>query len=71
MKISFREFAQVQQGQRFFICSDGVWEALSIDELEACVANHSVSEAADMLAKKLIDLGDDCRDNVSFLIVET
>lgn len=71
LKVSFRALSRGQEGQRFFICSDGVWEALSIDDLEACVANHSASEAADMLAQKLNALGEECRDNVSFLIVET
>lgn len=68
--IYFREVSQAQGSQRFFICSDGVWEALSLDNLEGFLAGKSSSEAADALSKRLFEVGDACRDNVSFLIVE-
>ena len=68
LDIYFREIPNIQAGQRFFICSDGVWEALPIDELESCLACKSDAEAADTLSKKLLELDSECRDNVSFLI---
>ena len=68
--IYFREVPKAHVSQRFFICSDGVWEALSLDELESCLAGKSSSEAADTLSKRLFEVGDACRDNVSFLIIE-
>lgn len=70
LDIYFREVPKAQGGQRFFICSDGVWEALSIDELEGCLAGKSIFEAAGVLSMKLIELDDKCRDNISFVIVE-
>lgn len=55
--------------QKFLICSDGVWEALSINELEACLSENSL-DTANNLTQKLLSLQDECRDNISFIIVE-
>lgn len=68
--IYFREVPQAQRSQRFFICSDGVWEALSIDVLEECLAGKTMSGGAEDLSKKLFSLQGKCQDNVSFLIVD-
>ena len=70
-EVFFREVAQVREGERFFLCSDGVWEALPIEELEECLADGSLSDAAEKLAGKLTGVREESRDNVSFLIVET
>ena len=69
LNIYFREVPYAQGGQKFFMCSDGVWEALSIDELEGCLAEKSNVDAANTLAGRLSELGDACRDNVSFLLI--
>ncbi|MCR4817340.1 MAG: serine/threonine-protein phosphatase [Fretibacterium sp.] len=70
LDLYFREVRKKQGTQRFFFCSDGVWEALSIDELESCLAGKSCIEAAEALSGRLLELGEACRDNVSFVIVE-
>lgn len=57
----------VCKGDTFFICSDGVWEALPSQELAALLAwNTSLMEAANKLFDTLINAK--CRDNVSFII---
>jgi serine/threonine protein phosphatase PrpC len=48
----------------FFLCSDGVWEALDAGQLARWLA-RPFPEAADGLFKSLLAAG--CRDNVSFL----
>ncbi|MDR1651474.1 MAG: serine/threonine-protein phosphatase [Synergistaceae bacterium] len=49
----------------FFICSDGVWEALSGAELKTLLANSSPETAA-ALFRALMASG--CKDNVSFIL---
>ncbi|MDR3279576.1 MAG: serine/threonine-protein phosphatase [Synergistaceae bacterium] len=48
----------------YFICSDGVWEALSVSELEGYLGG-GFPDSARMLGEALIARG--CRDNVSFI----
>ena len=70
LTVAFHEVPYTSGG-RFLICSDGVWEALSIEELEASLKDRTMAEGASALAKGLLDLGGECRDNVSFLLVDT
>lgn len=58
-------------GQRFFVCSDGVWEAMQIDDIERHTTNLSVSEAAESLASFLFTLHENCSDNISFMMIES
>ncbi len=69
LDVYLREIPYTQREQRFLICSDGVWEALSIDGLEECLAGKTMSGGAEDLSKKLLSLHGQCQDNVSFLIV--
>ncbi len=55
--------------ERFLVCSDGVWEAMSIDEIEECLCEN-VLETANNLAEKLFDMQEQCNDNISFIIIE-
>lgn len=52
---------------RFFICSDGVWETLDTHALEQHLAS-SVSPVSDQLFEAL--LTEKCQDNISFVIVK-
>ena len=56
----------LSEGDSFFLCSDGVWEALSHQELTALIARGAPSPEA---ARGLFDalLAAECRDNVSFI----
>ena len=53
----------------FLICCDGVWEALSLEEMEDCLKDKPLEAGAASLAKALRHT--DCRDNISFLLLET
>ena len=70
LDIFFREISYEEKYKRIFICSDGVWEALSVAELEKCFCEDS-SESADNMAEKLLALQERCHDNVSFIIIDT
>ena len=70
ISIYFRKINYVKNGINFFVCSDGVWEALSVDEIEDCFAGRDYYEGAYILAERLQALGEECKDNISFLIVE-
>ena len=50
--------------EKFFICSDGVWEALALNELENLISHP------ENLASKLLSPDTNCNDNVSFIIAE-
>jgi serine/threonine protein phosphatase PrpC len=50
----------------FFLCSDGVWEALSEKEIGECLAGTDGSSACEELRRRL--LATECRDNVSFIL---
>lgn len=61
-----REFP-LQDGDKFFACSDGVWEALPIDEIERSLSCDDASAGCEDLRGKLFAAR--CGDNVSFLFV--
>jgi len=56
-----------KDGDKFFACSDGVWEALPIDEIQKTLSNGDVFAACSELQKRLISA--EYRDNVSFVFV--
>lgn len=56
--------------QRFFVCSDGVWEVMQIDDIERHITDLSVLEAAESLTDSLFMLHEHCSDNISFMIIE-
>ncbi len=57
----------LQEGDQFFACSDGVWEALPIDEIEESLSCKDALAACEDLRRKLFAAK--CGDNVSFLFV--
>ena len=61
-----REFP-LQEGDKFFACSDGVWEALPIDEIERSLSGDDPLSACAALQAKLFAAA--CGDNVSFVFV--
>jgi protein phosphatase len=50
-----------------FLCSDGVWETLSLDRLEEILCQPA-KEAATVLANELFE--QKAKDNISFVILE-
>ena len=57
-----------QGNERFLVCSDGVWEAMSIDEIEECLCENAL-ETANNIAEKLFAMQERCNDNISFIIM--
>ena len=58
--------------QRLLLCSDGVWEALALEELEDCLADRTMAAGAAELARRLLTPAPHRhRDNLSFVLVET
>ena len=65
----FETTVTVEEGQFLLICSDGVWESLSNDEIRTILleSENNVETAASKLRKEL--LSTECRDNISFMIL--
>ena len=61
-----REFP-LKDGDKFFACSDGVWEALPIDEIEKSLSRDDILAACSELQRKLLLAK--CNDNVSFVFI--
>ena len=57
----------ITQTNGFFACSDGVWEALPIDEIEKSLSCDDVFTACTELQKKMFSA--ECNDNVSFVFI--
>jgi protein phosphatase len=52
----------------YFICSDGVWEAMPAHALGTALGGD-FPECADFLRKQLLSL--ECRDNISFIFLKS
>ncbi|MDR1164366.1 MAG: serine/threonine-protein phosphatase [Deltaproteobacteria bacterium] len=63
-KLFFRE-VKILPGDSFFLCSDGVWEAVTRAELESFIEIGSPLLGSHLLAQALSSR--ECRDNISFL----
>ncbi len=57
----------LQAGDWFLLCSDGLWENLSLEELSTMYSNSEV-QADEILARALKNGGDSC-DNITFVCV--
>jgi protein phosphatase len=53
---------------KYFSCSDGVWEALPIEDIEESLSKNDMDAACTDLVNKLFSA--ECSDNVSFVFVE-
>lgn len=57
---------EIRRGDQFLMCSDGLWECLSLEELEECMTEPP-DRAADALAEAIWEKR--ARDNASFIIL--
>lgn len=55
-------------GDTFLLCSDGLYNMLSNDEIASTITNYPVDEAVAMLIEKTLDNG--AKDNVSVILVK-
>jgi serine/threonine protein phosphatase PrpC len=63
MEIFVRAVSRVEDDE-YFLCSDGVWEALSAEELKE-ILSGPYPESARAMRDALLAAG--CRDNISFI----
>lgn len=54
--------------QRYLLCTDGIWESLSIEEMEQCFIAGSVQNIAQALFVKAMQ--NKAKDNVSLIVIE-
>lgn len=55
-------------GDTFLLCSDGLYNMVSNDEIASTIANLPINEAVDVLIQKALDNG--ANDNVSVILVK-
>ena len=58
----------VQLGDTFLLCSDGLYNMVSKDEIEHTISTLPINEAVDALIQKALDNG--ANDNVSVILVK-
>jgi PPM family protein phosphatase len=64
----FYKEVSIQIGDRFLLCTDGLWESLSPDEMLDCLNQKSVDTIAEALKEKSLTL---CgKDNISLIYLE-
>jgi serine/threonine protein phosphatase PrpC len=62
------ELLELQKGDRFLVCSDGLYKELSEDEMQDCLASGNCKQ----VSQNLVDmaLARECADNVTVVVVE-
>lgn len=58
----------VQGGDRYLICSDGLYRYLSTDEMAEIIANDNIQDANRQLVDTALNLGG--KDNISSILIE-
>lgn len=58
----------VQHGDIYLLCSDGLYNMLSDDDIACIITSHPVNEAVDLLIRKALENG--ANDNVSVVLVK-
>lgn len=59
----------IEKGDIFLLCSDGLYGALTKDEIESSIAGKAVNESVPVLLQRALEKG--ARDNVSLILVDT
>jgi serine/threonine protein phosphatase PrpC len=62
------ELDELEDKDRFLICSDGLFKDLSEEELEELLGNGSCVDAANALIDTVLER--ECADNVTVVVVE-
>ncbi|GGC90509.1 PP2C family protein-serine/threonine phosphatase [Undibacterium terreum] len=68
--ISFGQHDNLQAGDSFLLCSDGLWHYFSDTELSVGVAANSPRQASELLIRKARERGTGHGDNCTFAIVK-
>ncbi len=62
------DYEIVQSGDRFLICSDGLFKDLNADDIQRLLAKGGVDEAVDALVDSALDRGG--RDNITAIVID-
>lgn len=62
------EEIEIRKGQRFLLCSDGLWESLGNSYMEECLRDREIREGSECLFRQSLAAG--AADNVSFILLE-
>ncbi len=62
------DYEVVQQGDRFLVCSDGLYNDLANDQMKQLLAHDVAEEALDALIDRALDKGG--RDNITAIVVD-
>ena len=62
-----RKKINIKKGNVFFICSDGVWEVASLEQMEECFFEKGITDIGEKMVNKIIDSSS---DNISFIIMK-
>jgi PPM family protein phosphatase len=63
------EEIEMKKGQKFLLCSDGLWESLSHGKMADCLkGKRGIKEGAECLFRRTLDAG--AADNVSIILLE-
>ncbi|MEM7182138.1 MAG: protein phosphatase 2C domain-containing protein [Spirochaetota bacterium] len=66
-EIYFNEII-LNKGDQFLLCTDGVWESLSTEELEVCMLDKELVSKTDVLTENILRYGG--FDNLTMIILE-
>lgn len=55
-------------GDQFLICTDGVWESLTLEELEVCMLDKELISKTDVMTENILRYGG--LDNLTLIMVE-
>lgn len=64
----FTARSECHPGEKYLICSDGVWENFDSAEMERIVSLHSLEDGAKRLPERILETG--ARDNFTFILIE-
>ena len=68
--IDYGEAKDLQVGDSFLLCSDGLWGYFSDNELAGIIASHSAREASELLINRARARGRGQGDNISLVILK-
>lgn len=66
--LAYRVF-DVQAGDKFLLCSDGLYAELSVEDMSQIIAQFSAEDCAEKLVQRCLERG--ARDNVSLVCINT
>ena len=69
-KIDFGEAPEVQAGDAFLLCSDGLWSYLTYVELAGVLSGHSARAACELLISRARARAKGDGDNISLAILK-